>query len=192
AAGSPRSRRTTRRSSSTRSRSRKRTASRRSGSSSRCCTASAPASSSTSSAAASTSSSRRPTGPSGTATSCEGSPNARPISSPCCGISWEIELDEQNGGEPDQREVAGEEVPRPRRCVVGRERPVVGREPRLRQAECEEQQASREDPSPAANQEDERDEPDEVLRRKHLVEGDQGGHGGGGRGEHPFSAGIAA
>src|SRR5581483_4436526 len=86
----------------------------------------------------------------------------------------------EDARERDEREVAGEELPRPRRLVPGRELPVAPREPRLREPEREEEQSRRDDPARARRERDERDEPDQVLRREDLVEGDEGDDSRGG------------
>src|SRR5205814_10654260 len=88
-------------------------------------------------------------------------------------ISSAAELEEEDAREGGDREVACEQVPGPGRGVIERQRPVVPREPRLRQAEREEEKRAGRDSAYAAHEEHERDEPHEVLRRENLVEGDE-------------------
>src|SRR3954453_539237 len=175
-----------------RSRSPRNTTSRRSASSSRCCTASVPACSSTSSDAASTSSWPRRTGRSGTATSCAGSPSVRRTFSSCYGISCATEFEQQQARDQNEREVAGKQVPGPRRRVIGRKRPVVPRKPRLRQAEREEEQGAGVHAAPAPYEGDERHDPDQILRREHPVERYERGGRGGRREQHRLAVGVAA
>ena len=75
----------------------------------------------------------------------------------------------------DDGEVAREQEPGPGRRVVEREPPVGAGEPRLRQAEREQEQRRAGEPAPAADERDERHEPDQELRREHLPEGDERG-----------------
>ena len=56
---------------------------------------------------------------------------------------------------------------------------AVGK-PDLRQDEGGREQGGGRDPAPAADERDERDQPEEELRREHLPERDERAHGGGG------------
>ena len=85
----------------------------------------------------SASSSPLPTGPSGTAISCGALRKGRRTCSFCSGISYDAECEGRREG--DERQVAGKQVPRPRRTVLSRQRPVVRGKPRLRQPEREEE-----------------------------------------------------
>ena len=116
------------------------------------------------------------------------------VALPACGTSFAAELDEQHAGD-----AATSARSRARRYqdqgdrVTGRERPVVPREPRLRQAEREEEQGAGAEAAPAAHERDERNEPDQVLRREHLVEGDERGDRRRGREQRrPRRSGVAA
>jgi len=64
-------------------------------------------------------------------------------------------------------------------------------EPRLRQAEREEEKGAGGDAAPAPHEGNERHEPDEVLGREHPVEGDERGDGCGGREEGRLSVHVA-
>jgi len=76
--------------------------------------------------------------------------------------------------------------------VVERKPPVVPREPGLREAQRQEEQCAGEEAEPPAHEEDERDEPDQVLRRQHLVERDERRDCRGSGEQHGLSVAVAA
>src|SRR5205823_12560732 len=134
---------------------------------------------------------RRRTAPSGTATSCADSPSGRPTFSSCFGTSCAAEFAAQHDRKSDERKVADEEVPRPGRRVLKRKRPVVRGKPGLRQAERHDDEGADRESHPSADERDEWDEPDQVLRREDLVEGDERTHGRRSCEEHFLCAGTA-
>ena len=79
----------------------------------------------------------------------------------------------EDGDDREQHEVAREDEPRGRRRVVVDERPVAGRDPDLRQHDAR-PRSGRDQPAPAGDERDERDQPDQELRREHLAEHDEG------------------
>src|SRR5581483_12184245 len=73
-----------------------------------------------------------------------------------------------------------------------REVPVAKREPDLREHQREREDRSRREPAPAAHEDDERDEPDQELRREHLPERDEGADGGAEGAHKPVARGRPA
>ena len=81
----------------------------------------------------------------------------------------------EHRGERHEREVAREEVPRPRRLVAGRELSSSGPGTTSASGRAQAGEARRPRSRAVRSQRDERDEPDQVLRGEHLVEGDEHG-----------------
>src|SRR5919108_5920723 len=78
---------------------------------------------------------------------------------------------EQEAEENDEQQVAAEDEPRLR--PEGDHVPVAGGKPELRRHERGHEEAAGCDTGEAADEWNERDEPDEELRREHLAHGDE-------------------